>query len=1034
LESSQSGSSSSSSSWSGSLSRTGRKSGEDREEVEEEEEQPLQVQISSYYAEGATAALELVFGGGEDSPLSPTSISITSAGTSTTGRHTRETYYTGEFGDSTVLADEEESEEDTLLSLEDPTLDDLTLTDTNIDASTVSKGDDYDGHDEASVHDDSVGTNNEAISNIDRMVQITTTAEGINTHLVEIDDLLTLSPSHHSCSASSRRHNGDTSSQVHSITGSTDETPTSPKMSLLIHGILPSGRPLEYNRKENEPVILKGVLPSGRSVDIDERDANIMRQTLSFDAHSPRGSHLNVSSPVSGRGASSVSAVGDRRDTATNHNFACQDVRDSSNDCDGPNADVDASRGATPGSKKTPKYNESKLFSLEETPLVSNKNTCKAKALPHSGGQELMLSDEVPPLLQMTFPLELADDQLMENEREERDKGNARNKKKRKKRKKRAQTTGSSSSSAGTTETDVSGLLSVENSKVMASYLNRMAVFDAAQREGGCSILQKETSEKVGDYPGSSPSVSKTTIDAKHQKEAELEAILVEPKKELRNLLKLIAGDTTPEADSSNDEDTQGYEEKQETDDFAKDEDWYYTSRHADILRLHSVGTDKYEHLKQDSVRRENACGALRFMASTASTRYILGRTRGVIPALSDALVDVDASNEQRIRCINTLILLSQDPNVRAFMLKVPSLPAALKKAAIDESAQVRNLVCVCLSILTKDKPNRPIIGEIFLDAAVHILDLASAFDDVQPRSKNNIRRRLRGRQAADDDDDEEAIPGVLSDMTMESLSHNDVTCVVGNKVESKQQNVDREMKTAPTHEVYFQARSHALKVLLDLSNTPHLTKDMARHEALLATLIRLEGALKAADNMLIMAIVTNLTRHSGNATLLAGNSTFVSALIRAVGNATDEECRKCALYALRNLATESDTHKNLITNEALFQTLGRQYSTSSDVDTRIAILSVLQNLSNDAAFLLMVPCVPTILSDLIQKSNAGESDVETHMACDIMATLSKWMWSANYTGAQAKDIQLGGNGGNDFGFKTPAKPFLSTRAHDQWV
>ena len=217
----------------------------------------------------------------------------------------------------------------------------------------------------------------------------------------------------------------------------------------------------------------------------------------------------------------------------------------------------------------------------------------------------------------------------------------------------------------------------------------------------------------------------------------------------------------------------------------------------------------------------------------------------------------------------------------------------------------------------------------------------------------------------------------------------------------------------------------------------PKLTTSMARHEGLVAALLRQAGNLKAGDNMTIIAILANLTRHSANIIPLAGNGSFVTIVINELDNSgNNDDRRKCALYALRNLTSEPKAQERMIANKRLLRALSSQHSKSTSAEVRIEILRVVQNLSNDPSFLLRLPNM-LIMEALKSTCTANESsdtqDEEKHLARDIMAGISKWAWSSAHTAAQAKAIYLGEDLNKSFGHKNPAAPFIDVRRADQW-
>ena len=733
----------------------------------------------------------------------------------------------------------------------------------------------------------------------------------------------------------------------------TASPPTSP---LFVHGILPSGRPLVYDRKPGEQVILRGVLPSGRKIDIPEAEAYLLSDQLNFDTYSPRSASV-AKSP---RGANAnkgglavlptIADDGKSKTIASPTNFLGRGLD--------PYTTTEGQVYRAAGGNLNLVADDSML---EETPVIAN-------------GKHVIPSPSED-ILSMSFPLELAQEDMMPVEKKEKARAI---KEARREKSKNVKSIDSSS--------DDTANLDVDDAAIMKTYLKRMQLFDTAQRMGEGSELPQ------------SPSVA-SLFDAKDLKIDRVDAVLLEPKKDLREVINTIAGtDSSSASDAS-------HPAVESRDDSAGRRG----SDLSGIDTMPTVATELVANLKQATVRRENACGLLCMMVRSSSAKSTIGHTRGVIPALSAALVDKNASTEQKHRCLNALILLSQDSKVRSIMLRFSALTNALKASAIDESPQVRQLVFVLLINLNKDKSNRIIVCKFFLGRATHIIELASAFDDVLPH---------RGHRRSGSE-----LVTVLSDMTMDRsleddiISANDTTYDAGNL---RPDECDEATKASSNHQVYFQARSSALKVLLDLSNVAKLTAIMARHENLLATLLRQADSLKAGDSMIIMAILTNLTRHSANSILLASNESFVSVLTNEVSNSCDKERQKCALYALRNLTVDQKAQGLIIANKPLLLALSKQYSDSTETATRVEILRILRNLSNyPTSFVKLAELnIPlTLVTSIRTRSTPAE---EKHIARDILAASGKWAWSSAHTATQAKAIDLGEDIGKSFCYRNP--------------
>ena len=106
-------------------------------------------------------------------------------------------------------------------------------------------------------------------------------------------------------------------------------------------------------------------------------------------------------------------------------------------------------------------------------------------------------------------------------------------------------------------------------------------------------------------------------------------------------------------------------------------------------------------------VRRLNACGAMKTLSKSTSNCIMLLRTKGVVSSLCAILRDKNSTEEERSRCIITLLNLATPPKNWEIMYGIEDLMLTLVKLLSDNSAFVRYTCCVIIFMLTKHETNR---------------------------------------------------------------------------------------------------------------------------------------------------------------------------------------------------------------------------------------------------------------------------------------------------------------------------------------
>lgn len=129
---------------------------------------------------------------------------------------------------------------------------------------------------------------------------------------------------------------------------------------------------------------------------------------------------------------------------------------------------------------------------------------------------------------------------------------------------------------------------------------------------------------------------------------------------------------------------------------------------------------------EENLVRRSNACGALKVLASKDSNKPKLCRTTGLLDGLVkaswDDAVDSDAL-DARTRAVTTLLALSEPKGNRQIMAKHPQLVEVLIKVIKEDTGEARWRATSTLATLAKTPVNRGGMG------AMH--ELATALGDL---------------------------------------------------------------------------------------------------------------------------------------------------------------------------------------------------------------------------------------------------------------------------------------------------------------
>jgi len=372
------------------------------------------------------------------------------------------------------------------------------------------------------------------------------------------------------------------------------------------------------------------------------------------------------------------------------------------------------------------------------------------------------------------------------------------------------------------------------------------------------------------------------------------------------------------------------------------------------------------------TARRVNACGALKALAKKEKNRLRLARTKGVVSSVCFMLIDPDSSVEERIRCSTTLLSLCvPNQNWEPITTIHGDIFENFGNIMDNDDGKVLYNVCFSLFLLAKSEQNRNMIcvNEPLTNAISRILELPDAEDSV-------------------------VIDG-------ESLE-------INNNLGSPS-GIRYQGSPTTNNESQRGSRMCVLKSLLSIVKTQDNALIMASNHKIIAAMTNILGTMAPQENLLCVAIFTNLTRHKENCEyLVIDHPGFISTLLE-IATSEDPECKKCAILALQNLSCDKICSQDFIKYPESLSIICKIASKQeSNLDTRMSALHTLKNLCNEPSSMPTLVendfVMPTLCIIAKDKKNLALQLI----ACDALATLSQWLYSSAESCLEKNNINIG--------------------------
>lgn len=433
---------------------------------------------------------------------------------------------------------------------------------------------------------------------------------------------------------------------------------------------------------------------------------------------------------------------------------------------------------------------------------------------------------------------------------------------------------------------------------------------------------------------------------------------------------------------------------------------------------------------------RKRALVCLWNLAVPKENRLLIFHT----PKLVQGLLEITTTDygEARREACGILALLAKSVENRLLMAQIPGLMYSLIQVLEPASLQSERAKHV-LSLSTSSGSALSENSSDTISSSIEGSDFSSLDEDDEVDEELEDDFDVQTHISADDDRDEFFSQGLFSHFTeqpTETLlsksetidpsfseaekssfstdvgSKDDASDDVGS-IETVETNASCSYDEAADEELRM-ARKNSFAIILSLSKSKDNAFLFARDLAVTSTVLRVAAYETSECQGQAVRVIANLARHPLNWAILMERPNIIPILIQAL-HVNESESQKYACFALQNLTLEESLRKKVAHTDKLIKSICDVAANSTDLDVKLAAVSVLKNLSIEPSNLVLMTNTRNCIATLMQLAH-GEDTTITEMirfhACDCLAALSHWLGkiaSSGYPQAasnrQAKDL-----------------------------
>ncbi|KAL7447370.1 hypothetical protein ACHAXM_010665 [Skeletonema potamos] len=473
---------------------------------------------------------------------------------------------------------------------------------------------------------------------------------------------------------------------------------------------------------------------------------------------------------------------------------------------------------------------------------------------------------------------------------------------------------------------------------------------------------------------------------------------------------------------------------------------------------------DKLIQQTQDEhnlVRRSNACGAIKVLASHDTNKAKLARTNGLLDALVyaslDDAVDSDAL-DARTRAVTAILYLSESKENRIIVAKHPGVVDVLVKVIEEDTGEARLRACSALATLAKSAQNRSAIcnKENLVTVLSNLMVRNVAKKEVKEENEETAIDEAATSKSESQEEEgttqdgrsvSNTFSGTYSEGTYEtgtyteddtyrtnsygtsqderSVYSNDrsMSSYDGsrgshgggsiNENESIGEEEGVEMQISSLKKLNIENASDFLErsQLSACATLTHLTKHCANapilcnNEKVLDNVIFLAGIFEHPLHTRCLEMLCNFTRFPSNNAKLASMPKVIETLT-AGGKSKLPEDRLWSVRTIQNLCSDASSKVGLATSSLL--SLLSACAMRKDYEEQLAAVGALMNLATEPGSIVPLTNTKTVVATLVHLAHSPNTPASVRkIACDSLATIGLWLQTLASAGSVPESIPL---------------------------
>jgi hypothetical protein len=469
---------------------------------------------------------------------------------------------------------------------------------------------------------------------------------------------------------------------------------------------------------------------------------------------------------------------------------------------------------------------------------------------------------------------------------------------------------------------------------------------------------------------------------------------------------------------------------------------------------------------EENLIRRSNACGAIKVLASKESNQPKLCRTVGLLDVLVKACWDdaVDSALDARTRAVTTILYLAEPKDNRLIVARHAQVLDALVKVIEEDTGEARWRASSTLATLAKTPGNRvlmgrserlvTVLGNLMVEGALQ--EVAKVGEEDEKRGQENdknvttgenpneasfeTRENNNGKDGStrdgsyDTNEDSNLLTNTYSgtgtftdasgtthtdDGTYESVYDSDLDEEESDDLGShdsydeesveEEEGVEMQITSLKKQNIENASDFLAKSQMSACATLMHLTKNcanapiMCKNTQLIDCIVTLGGILDNPLHTRCIEILCNLSRFPSNNSRLASNPKCVDTLM-CCGKSKIAEDRMWAIRTIQNMCSDASSKVTLATGPML--SVLSMAAMRKDCDEQLAAVGALMNLSTEPGSIVPLTNTKTVVATLVHLAHSPNTPSAVRkIACDSLATIGLWLQTLASAGTVPDEI-----------------------------